>query len=156
MQIYSVFLTLYILGHLLLILLRLTSGSVMRRLIGTSRRTFLNVAFILSATWFYRAFSILLYPMSFTLGDGNLFMRYPWVVLSWSYRSLLQYAWFRYLCALICYVCHRGTRIVVTPDLASKILDIPRVTHPDYPTHQRLRIVSKDELISHFCEKPSI
>jgi len=28
----------------------------------------------------------------------------------------------------------RGTRIIVTPDLVSEILHIPRVAHPDYPT----------------------
>ena len=127
----------------------------MRRLIRTSQRTFLNVAFILSATWFYQTFSILLYPMSFTLGDGNLSMRYQWVVLSWSYRSLLQYAWFRYLCALICYVCHRGTRIVVTPDIIYEILQVPLVSHPDYPACPHLRTMSKDELLSLFCETPS-
>ena len=50
----------------------------------------------------------------------------------------------------------QGTHIVVTPDLVSKILHIPRVAHPDYPNCQRLRIVSKDKLLSHFCETPSI
>ena len=28
----------------------------------------------------------------------------------------------------------QGTRIVVTPDLISKVLHIPRVTHPNYPS----------------------
>ena len=32
-------------------------------------------------------FSILLYPLSFTVGVGNIYVRYPWVVPSWSYRS---------------------------------------------------------------------
>ena len=50
----------------------------------------------------------------------------------------------------------RGTRIVVTSDLVSEILHVPRVAHPDYPAYQRLRTVSKDELLSHFCETPSI
>ena len=50
----------------------------------------------------------------------------------------------------------RGTCIVVTSDLISKILHVPRVSHPDYPNYQRLRIVSKDELLSHFCETPFI
>ena len=49
--------------------------------------------------------------------------------------------------------CVRGTRIVVTPDI--EILHIPRVAHPDYPSYDCLRIVSKDELSSLFCEKPS-
>ena len=50
----------------------------------------------------------------------------------------------------------QGTHIVVTPDLISKILHVPRVAHPDYPNCQRLRTVSKDKLLSHFCETPSI
>ena len=49
-----------------------------------------------------------------------------------------------------------GTRIVVTPDLVSEILHVPRVAHPDYPTCQCLRTMSKDELLSHFYETPSI
>jgi len=49
----------------------------------------------------------------------------------------------------------RGTRIVVTPDLVSKILDIPQIAHLDYHAYQHLRTMSKDELISYFCEKPS-
>ena len=49
----------------------------------------------------------------------------------------------------------RGTRIVVTPDIVSEVLHVPRVAHPDYPGCDRLRTVSKDELSSLFCEKPS-
>jgi len=51
--------------------------------------------------------------------------------------------------------CVRGTRIVVTSDIVSDVLHVPRVTHPDYPDCDRLRTVSKDELISFFCERPS-
>ena len=50
----------------------------------------------------------------------------------------------------------RGTHIVVTPDLISKILHVPQVAHPNYPSCQRLRTVSKDKLLSYFCETPSI
>ena len=46
----------------------------------------------------------------------------------------------------------RGTHIVVTPDIVSKILHIPRVSHPDYPGCPHLRIVSKDEFLSLFSE----
>ena len=74
--------TFFIPGHLLLILLLFIFGFVMRRPIRTSRRTSLNVLFIRSATWFYQTFPILLYPFLFTLGDGNLSVRYPGVVLS--------------------------------------------------------------------------
>ena len=48
-----------------------------------------------------------------------------------------------------------GTHIVVTPDIVSDVLRVPRVEHPDYPSCDRLRTMSKDELISSFCEHPS-
>ena len=51
--------------------------------------------------------------------------------------------------------CVRGTCIVVTPDIVSEVLHVPRVTHSDYPGCDRLRTVSKDELSSLFCDTPS-
>ena len=35
--------------------------------------------------------------------------------------------------------CVRGTRIVVTPDIVSDVLCVPRVEHPDYLGCDRLR-----------------
>ena len=49
----------------------------------------------------------------------------------------------------------QGTHIVVTPELISEILHVLRVSHPDYSACPRLRIVSKDEILSLFCETPS-
>ena len=49
----------------------------------------------------------------------------------------------------------RDTCIVVTPQLVADVLHVPRVEHPDYPRCERLRTVSKDEMISAFCERPS-
>ena len=49
----------------------------------------------------------------------------------------------------------QGTRIVVTLDIVSNVLCVPKVEHLDYPNYDRLRTVSKDELISSFCERPS-
>ena len=46
-------------------------------------------------------------------------------------------------------------RIVVTLDIVSDVLRVPMVEHPDYPGCDRLKTVSKDELISSFCEHPS-
>ena len=46
----------------------------------------------------------------------------------------------------------RGMRIVVTLDIVSKILHVPRVAHPDYPSCDHLRTMSKDKLSSQFCE----
>ena len=47
----------------------------------------------------------------------------------------------------------RGMRIVVTSDIVSDVLYVSRVEHPDYPGYDRLKTVSKDELISSFCEE---
>ena len=49
----------------------------------------------------------------------------------------------------------QGIYIVVTPELISKVLHIPRVSHLDYPDCPRLKILSKDELMSLFYETPS-
>ena len=49
----------------------------------------------------------------------------------------------------------QGTRIVVTPKLVSDVLHVSKVEHPNYPRCKRLRTVSKDEMISAFCECPS-
>ena len=49
----------------------------------------------------------------------------------------------------------RGTHIVVTLDLISEVLHIPRVEFADYPGSERLRTVSIGELSSRFCETPS-
>ena len=51
--------------------------------------------------------------------------------------------------------CIRGTCTVVTPAIISKVLHIPRVVHPDYPSCDRLQTISKDEISSHFCETSS-
>ena len=49
----------------------------------------------------------------------------------------------------------RDTCIVVTLDIVSDVLCVLRVEHPDYSGCDRLKTVSKDELISSFCECPS-
>ena len=49
----------------------------------------------------------------------------------------------------------RGTRIIVTSNLISEVLHVPQVANPDYPGYDCLWIVSRDELLSHFCERPS-
>ena len=53
------------------------------------------------------------------------------------------------------HTCVRGTCIVVTPKLVSDVLCVSRVEHPDYPGCERIRTVSKDEMISAFCERLS-
>ena len=60
--------------------------------------------------------------------------------------SILQYLF---------HTCIRGTHIVFTLQLVADVLRVPRVKHPDYPGCERLRTVSKDEIIFAFCECPS-
>ena len=48
----------------------------------------------------------------------------------------------------------RGTCIVVIPQLVANVLHVPRVEHLDYPGYERLRTMSKDEMISAFYEHP--
>ena len=82
--------TLFIPRHLLLILPPLTFGSVMRRPIWTSRRTFHDAAFIWNAKSSYRIFSILTFPLSSTVGFGNHFVASRSLVPPWSYRSFIS------------------------------------------------------------------
>ena len=49
----------------------------------------------------------------------------------------------------------RGTRIPITPQLVVDVLRVPRIEFLDYPSCERLRTVSRDELMSAFCERPS-
>ena len=44
---------------------------------------------------------------------------------------------------------------MVTPDIVSDLLHVPSVAHPDYHGCDHLKTMSKDELISAFCEHPS-
>ena len=48
-----------------------------------------------------------------------------------------------------------GTRIPITPQLVADVLRVPRIEFPDYPSCQCLRTVSRDELMSSFCERPT-
>ena len=43
----------------------------------------------------------------------------------------------------------------ITPQLVADVLRVPRIEFPDYPGYEHLRTVSKDELMSAFCEHPS-
>ena len=49
----------------------------------------------------------------------------------------------------------RGTRIPITPQLVADVLRVPRIEFPNYPSYERLRTVSKDEVMVAFCEPPS-
>ena len=49
----------------------------------------------------------------------------------------------------------RGMRIPITPQLVADVLYVPRIEFPDYPSYERLRTVSRDELMFSFCERPT-
>ena len=49
----------------------------------------------------------------------------------------------------------RGMRIVVTPQIVVDVLRVLRAEFPNYLGYDRLKTVSKEELISAFCERPS-
>ena len=48
----------------------------------------------------------------------------------------------------------RDMRILITPQLVADVLWVPRIEFPDYPSCERLRTVSRDELMSTFYEHP--
>ena len=47
----------------------------------------------------------------------------------------------------------RGMRIPITPQLVVDVLRVPRIEFPNYPGYERLRTMSRDELMSAFCER---
>ena len=51
--------------------------------------------------------------------------------------------------------CVQGTCIPVTPQLVTDVICVPRIEFLDYPSCECLRIMSKDELMSSFCECPT-
>ena len=51
--------------------------------------------------------------------------------------------------------CVQGMCIVVTPKIVSNVLRVLRLKHPDYPDYDLLKTMSKDKLISAFCDHPS-
>ena len=49
----------------------------------------------------------------------------------------------------------KGISIPVTPQLVVDVLRVPKIEFPDYPSCERLRTVSKDELMFAFYERSS-
>ena len=49
----------------------------------------------------------------------------------------------------------QGMHILVTPQLVTDVLQVPRIEFPDYPSCECLQTVSKDELMAAFYERPS-
>ena len=50
----------------------------------------------------------------------------------------------------------RGISIPVTPQLITDVLRVPMIEFPNYPSCEHLRTMSKDELMSTFCKRPSV
>ena len=50
----------------------------------------------------------------------------------------------------------RGTRIPITPQFVADVLQVPRIEFPNYPSYEHLRTMSREELMSAFCERPSV
>ena len=46
-------------------------------------------------------------------------------------------------------------RIPVTPQLVADVLRVPKIEFPNYPGCECLKTVSRDELMSTFCECPT-
>ena len=51
--------------------------------------------------------------------------------------------------------CVRGMRIIVILDIVFEVLHVPTVAHPNYPSCNRLKTVSKDKVSYLFCETAS-
>ena len=51
------------------------------------------------------------------------------------------------------FTCVGGTRIPITPQLVVDVFRVSRIEFPNYPSCERLRTVSRDELMSAFCER---
>ena len=48
----------------------------------------------------------------------------------------------------------QGMHIPVTPQMVTDVLRVPRIEFPNYPSCERLRIMSRDKFMSSFCECP--
>ena len=44
---------------------------------------------------------------------------------------------------------------MVTSNIVSIVLHVPKVVHPDYLSYEHLKTISKDKLMSTFSEHPS-
>ena len=98
------------------------------------------MAFIWNAKSSFRIFSILTSTLSC-----------PFVIIQEFYSNMhgLDYSIPHFITRV------QGIRIVVTPDLISEVLHVPRVEFVDYPDYPRLQTISKDKLMSFFYETPS-
>ena len=142
--------TLFVPGHFLPTLLPYMSGSMIRRLVWTSRRTSQNMAFIQNATLSYRTSSIPFYHCHSQLGLG-ISLWDPGELFHYDHKGvLLQYAqfWlfytsFHHLYSRYSYSSHSEAYL--------QCATCSEGIHPDYLGCPCLKTVSKDELLSLFC-----
>ena len=118
------------------------------------RKTFSNLAFIRNAESFYWHWLSHCHSQS---GMGVSLWRTYHLSSRADLRVLLQHARDWPLRTSFCYLCHTtGISIPITPQLVTNVLRVPRIEFPDYSSCERLRIVSEDQLMSTFCERPSV
>ena len=141
-------------GHPLLFP-HLTSGFVIRRPRRTSFRTSKNVAFIQNARLFCRILLTLLSSKLFGLEIENLYLRDPRGVLSCLFRSFTP-TYTASISMCLSLLLHLKVHVSQLLQILSEVLYIPRVVHPDYLGDKCLWTVSREDLLSHFCEKPSL
>ena len=126
----------------------------MRRPNRASLRTFLVEAFIQNTKSFCQTSPTLTYPLSSTIRAGGH------CVTSWLLAHLCLFRSFTPTCMdlIIQYLSLSLTfevHALWSLDIVSDVLHVPRVEHPKYPSCDRFKTVSKDELISFFCKRPS-
>ena len=126
----------------------------MKRPSRTSWRTFHDEAFIRNAKSFCQIFLTLTSTVIYSRGWESLCgisVTCPSVIIMEFYSNMHGFDY-----SVPHFITHiQGTRMVVTPNIVSKVLHIPRVAHLDYPGCDRLETISKDEFASLFYETPS-
>ena len=120
------------------------------------RRTSLDEAFIQKAKSFCRTLPTLTFPLSFTIGDRSHCVTSRSHVLSCLSRSSTPTCTRLIVSVPLFFIRVQGTRIPVTPQLVADVLRVLRIEFPDYHSCECLRIVSRDELMSAFCECPTV
>ena len=115
---------------------------------------FLDEAFILNTESFWWTSLTLIYPMSFTVGVGSHRVTSRSHVHSCWSRSFTPTCMdliFQYLSFILAF----KVRALLSHRSWSSMCCVPRVEFLDYPGCECLRTMSKDELKSTFCERPS-
>ena len=138
----------------LLILRFLVFGSVIMMPLRHFRRTSLGEAFIRNTKLFCQTLPTLTFPLSFTVGDGSHHMTSRSPVLSCLSRSFTPTCTGLIVLYLFSSLAFEVRTFLSHCNLL-RMCFVLRIEFPDYPSCERLRTVSKDELMSAFYECPS-